>query len=168
MILAGRRRQCRAFSIIELMITVTIIGIVATLARPAFTRVLLQVRGNAQMNDFRVFAAAFGQYAHTNGAYPASYTTAGGFPATMNGLINPTQWKRRAPIGGNYAFLKDNTIGGVRYRALIRVSGAGATAITFTSAQLLSLDKKSDNGNLATGQLFTNGAALNTYYVVEQ
>lgn len=151
----------------ELMIAVTIIGIMATLARPAFQRVLQQVRGNALMNDFRVFAAGFAQYAHANGGYPASYTTAGGFPATMAGLITPTQWQRRTPIGGNYTFLKDNTIGGVRYRALIQVSGAGATAITFTSAQLLRLDQKSDNGNLTTGQFFTNGAALNTYYVVE-
>ncbi len=162
------RRQSGAFSLIELMIVVAIIGIVSALARPAFLRVLQQVRGNAQMNDFRVFAAAFGQYAHSNGAYPASYTTAGGFPVTMNGFINQTQWKRLAPIGGNYAFLKDNTVGGVRYRALIRVSGSGARAITFTSAQLLQLDRKSDNGDLATGQVFTNGAALNTYYVVEQ
>jgi len=152
----------------ELMITVTIIGILAVIARPAFTRVLTQVRGNALMNDFRVFAAGFGQYAHANGAYPASYTTAGGFPATMAGLINQTQWQRRAPIGGNYTFLKDNTIGGVSYRALICVSGTGAAAISFTSAQLLSLDKKFDNNNLTTGQFFTNGAALNTYYVIEK
>jgi type II secretory pathway pseudopilin PulG len=152
----------------ELMITVAIIGIVAALARPAFTRVLLQVRGNTLMNDFRVFAGGFAQYAHSNSAYPASYTTAGGFPATMAGLVNQSQWTRLTPIGGNYAFLKDNAIGGVTYRALIRVSGSGATAIKFTSAQLLQLDQKSDNGNLATGQLFTNGAALNTYYVVEK
>ena len=165
---AARRRRIRAFTLVELMIAVTIIGIVAALVRPAVTRVIQLVRGNALMNDCRVFAAGFVQYAHTNGAYPASYTTAGGFPATMAGLINQTQWKRAAPIGGNYAFLKDNTIGGVKYRALIRVSGSGATAIKFTSAQLLRLDQKSDNGNLATGQLFTNGAALNTYYVVEQ
>ena len=163
----ARRRTARAFAIMELMITVTIIGIVAVISRPAFTRALLQVRGNALMNDFRVFAAAFGQYAHSTGAYPASYTTAGGFPATMAGLMNQTQWQRLSPVGGNYAFLKDNTVGGVRYRALIRVSGSGKTAITFTSAQILQLDQKSDNGNLATGQLFTSGAALNTYYVVE-
>jgi len=150
------------------MITVTIIGIMAALARPAFQRVILLVRGNALMNDFRVFAGGFAQYAHSNGAYPASFTTAGGFPATMAGLINPSQWTRRAPIGGNYAFLKDNTIAGLKYAALIRVSGAGATQIIFTSAQMLRLDKKADNGNLTTGLLFTNGAALNTYFVVEQ
>lgn len=165
---ATHRRHSRAFSLLELMITVAILGIVAGLARPAFQRVILQVRGNALMNDFRVFTAGFAQYAHTNGAYPASYTTVGGYPATMAGLINQTQWQRRTPIGGNYAFLKDNTIGGVSYRALIRVSGTGAAAITFTSAQLLNLDRKSDNGNLTTGQLFTNGAALNTYYVIEK
>lgn len=164
----GARPLSRAFSIIELMIAVTIIGILAIIARPAFQQVLLSVRGNTLMNDFRVFAGAYNQYAHANGAYPASYTTAGGFPATMAGLITPTQWQRRTPIGGNYAFLKDNAVGGVTYRALIRVSGSGASAIKFTSAQLLRVDKKSDNGNLTTGLLFTNGAALNTYFVVER
>ena len=104
------------FSIIELMIAVTIIGSLAIIARPAFRQVLLQVRGNALMNDFRVFTGAFNQYAHANGAGPASYTTAGGFPTTLDGLINQTQWQRRTPIGGNYAFLKDNTVDGVRYR----------------------------------------------------
>lgn len=162
------RHRFRAFTTIELMIVVTIIGIVSALARPAFLQVLLSVRSNALMNDFRVFSAGFAQYAQTNGAYPASYTKAGGFPPTMQGLINQTQWKRRSPIGGNYAFLKDNSIRGVRYRALLRVSGSGAAKITLTSAQLLRLDRKSDNGNLATGQFFTNGAALNTYYVIEQ
>ena len=161
-------RWIRAFSVVELMIVVTIIGIVAAMARPAFLRLLVHVRGNAQMNDFRVFAAAFSQYAHTNGAYPASFTTAGGFPAVMNGLINRSQWQRRAPIGGNYSFLKDNTIGGVRYRALLRVNGTGAAARSFTSAQLLQLDKRVDNNSLTSGLLITNGAALNTFYVVEQ
>ena len=162
------RRRTRAFSIIELMITVTIIGIVAAMARPAFTRLLVHVRGNAQMNDFRVFATAFSQYAHTNGAYPASYSTAGGFPAVMNGLINQSQWSRRAPIGGTYSFLRDSSVGGVRYRALLRVNGTGVRARNLTSAQLLQLDRRADNGSLANGLLFTSGAALNTYYVVEQ
>lgn len=48
------------------------------------------------------------------------------------------------------------------------MSGAGAAAITFTSAQLLRVDQKSDHGNLTTGRLLTNGAALNTYFVVER
>ena len=162
--LAPARCRFRAFTTIELMIVVTIIGITSALMRPAFVRVLLLVRGNALMNDFRVFASGFAQYAHTNGAYPASFTTAGSFPATMQGLINQTQWTRKSPIGGNYTFLKDTTVATVRYRALICVTGT----ITFTSAQLLQIDKKFDNNNLTTGQFFTNGAALTSYYVIDQ
>lgn len=158
----------RALTLIEVMIVVACIGIMAVLARPLYQRAIVRVRGNALMNDFRVFAAGFAQYAHTNGAYPASYTTAGGFPVAMAGLINEGAWRRRAPIGGNYAFLRSSAVGGVTYRALIRVSGSGAAAITFSAVQLLSLDQKFDNGVTTTGQFFTNGAALNTYYVIEK
>ena len=157
----------RAFSILELMIAVSIIGVAALLARPAIVRATAQARANALMNDLRVFAAAFSQYAHTQGGFPASYTTAGGFPVAMSGAIQETQWKRRTPIGGHYAFLKDTRVGGVRYRALLRVSGSGAARIAFTAAQLLELDRKFDNGNAGTGQLFTRGAALTTYSVID-
>lgn len=158
----------RAFTLVEVMIVVAIIGILAILAKAAIQRALTQARGNVLMNDFRVFAQAFGQYAHTNGAYPASFTTAGSFPKTMAGLINPSQWSRPAPIGGTYGFLKGNTVAGKTYKALLCVTNSVKYPITFTSPQLLGLDQKYDNGNLASGQFFTNGVALNTYYVVEQ
>ena len=161
------RPHPRAFTLVEVMIVVAIIGIMAMLARAAVQRILTQVRGNVLMNDLRVFAGAFAQYAHTNGSYPASYTTAGGFPATMAGMMSQAQWSRTTPIGGTYGFLKDNTVGGKTYKALLCVTSAVATPITFTSAQLQVVDRKNDDGNLASGQFFTNGAALNTYYVVE-
>ena len=166
--ICARIPRSRAYTLIEVMIVVTIIGILTTLAWPTHQRNLMQSRGTVLLNDFRVFASAFVQYAQTNGDYPASYTTVGGFPETMAGLINNTQWSSATPIGGTYAFLKDNTIAGQRYRALLRVSGAGVRKITFTSAQLLALDKKFDNGVLESGQFFTNGTALNTYYVIEK
>jgi prepilin-type N-terminal cleavage/methylation domain-containing protein len=161
------RRDRRAFTLVEVMIAVTIIGILAVMARPAIQRIITQGRGSALMNDLRVFAAAFGQYAHTNGNYPASYTTAGGFPPTMTGLMG-ARWSQPSPIGGYYTFLYDTTVGAQRYRALVCVIGSGTQTIKLTSAQLLRLDQKFDNGNLTTGQFFTNGAALTTYYVIEQ
>lgn len=147
---------------------VTIIALLATMGMPAFQRVLLHVRGNALVNDLRVFSAGLLQYAHSNGAYPASSTAAGVFPPEMTGIITPDQWTRNAPIGGNYEFLNDATVAGASYRALIRVSAAAGAEIAFNSTQLLALDQRFDDGSLTGGQLFTNGAALNTYYVVEK
>ena len=168
MFAASLRRRPRAFSLVEIMVAITIIGILASLALPAFKKIVLQSRGSALLNDLRVFAGGYAQYAHSNGSYPASYTTAGGFPATMAGIITPAQWIRETPIGGYYAFLKDNTVGGTQYRALLQVSTSGGSTITFTAPDLLRLDQKSDDGDTATGQFFTNGAALNTYYVIEK
>lgn len=150
------------------MIVVTIIALLAAMGLPAFQRVLVNVRGGTLINDVRIFAAGFLQYAHANGSYPASSAGAGVFPPEMAGIITPDQWTRPAPIGGNYEFLKDATVGAVPYRALIRVSSSAGTAIAFTSAQLAIVDRKFDDGSLASGQMFTNGAALTTYYVVEK
>ena len=164
----ARWRRPRAFTIVELMIVVTIIALLGAMVMPAFQRVLQHVRGNTLINDLRVFSSSLLQYAHSNGDYPATSTAAGIFPPEMAGILAPDQWTRSAPIGGNYEFLRDTTVGGVSYRALIRVSAAAGTAIAFTSTQLLSLDQRFDDGSLTAGQLFTNGAALTTYYVVEK
>ena len=164
----ARWRRPRAFTIVELMIVVTIIALLGAMVMPAFQRVLQHVRGNTLVNDLRVFSAGLLQYAHSNGDYPATSTAAGIFPPEMAGILAPDQWTRSAPIGGNYEFLRDTTVGGVSYRALIRVSAAAGTAIAFTSTQLLALDERFDDGSLTAGQLFTNGAALTTYYVVEK
>lgn len=149
------------------MIVVTIIGILGVMAKAAFERIVVQVRGTALMNDFRVFAAAYGQYAHVNGAYPASYTKVGGFPNVMNGLLPVQQWSAPTPIGGYFAFQKDVTIAGHRYRALLRVKSAGTEKIKFNKTQMQRIDKNFDDGNLGTGQFFTKGAALTLYYVIE-
>jgi len=159
--------RSRAFTLVEIMIVGLLIGILATLARPAIQRIIATTRGDVLMNDFRVFAGAFGQYAHSNGAYPPSYTTAGGFPAVMAGMISQTQWSRTTPIGGTYSFLNATTVNGKTYKALLSVTGSASNPILFTSEQLLALDKKFDNGDLGSGQFFTNGAALTTYYVIE-
>lgn len=186
------RGGLRAFSLIELMIAVTIIGNLALIATPAFVRSLVQVRGNALLNDLRVFASAFTQYAHVNGSYPASDTSGSVVARTMSGFITAAQWTRETPIGGGYAFLKDTYVGNQQYRALIRVStttgssnsdaslspagtadtrssrSTATSAIKLTQAQLQRVDALGDDGNLAAGQFFTSGAALTTYYVVEK
>lgn len=190
-----RRARVRAFSLIELMIAVSIIGNLALLALPAFDKIMTQVRGNALLNDLRVFASAFTQYAHVNGSYPATDTSGATVSRTMNGFITAAQWTRETPIGGSYAFLRDTYVDRQLYRALIRVSGTSTSAsagtplsttvvrtsaevrdsrgtttspIKLTSAQLQRIDARGDDGNLSGGVLFTSGAALTTYYVVEK
>jgi prepilin-type N-terminal cleavage/methylation domain-containing protein len=187
---ATRPAGWRAFSLIELMIAVAIIGNLALIATPAFVRAVVQVRGNALLNDFRVFASAFTQYGHVNGSYPPTDTSGAVVARTMSGFITASQWTRETPIGGGYAFLKDTYVGNQLYRALIRVSATTAgtastlsaagsadtrssrttttSAIKFTEAQLRRVDVLGDDGNLAAGQFFTSGAALTTYYVVER
>lgn len=161
-------RRSRAFTTVELMIVVVIIAILAAMGLPAFQRILVHVRGNALLSDFRVFSAGFLQYAHTHGAYPPSSSAPGAFPTQMAGIITPDQWTRLAPIGGQYEFLNNVTIGGADYRAVIRVSPTSAAPINLSSDQLQLVDRRSDDGNLAAGNFIVSGVALSTYFVVEK
>ena len=56
------------FTLVEIMIVVVIIGLLAALAIPAFTKVQQTSLKNAVLNDLRVIASAADQYFLENGA----------------------------------------------------------------------------------------------------
>ncbi len=58
--LSGRRR---AFSLLEVMIVVALIGLLATLALPAFLKVRKQTQGKRIVNDARVIDTAIDAWA---------------------------------------------------------------------------------------------------------
>ncbi len=56
----------QAFSLLELMIVVALIGLLATLALPAFLRVRKQTQGKRIVNDARVIDTAIDAWAMEN------------------------------------------------------------------------------------------------------
>jgi len=99
--IVGRSRK--GFTLIEIMIVVVIIGLLATVAIPAFRKVQLNSRASIIANDFRIFAEALNRYNLQEGAWPADHWVAGAMPSGMDGIM-PTAWIRQPVAGGYYAF----------------------------------------------------------------
>jgi prepilin-type N-terminal cleavage/methylation domain-containing protein len=84
------RKSSAAFTLIELLIVITIIAVLASIALPAYTGVKERGDQTKDLSNAKQIALALRQFAiDNNGAYPAKppgtdYSTAAGTPATSN------------------------------------------------------------------------------------
>jgi prepilin-type N-terminal cleavage/methylation domain-containing protein len=141
-------RPARAFTLVEIMIVVVIIGLLAAMAIPAFARVQQSSRNARFISDLRTFAQAFETYAMKNGQWPPN-AGSGVVPAGMSGEFKDAAWTTtKNSIGGRWNWDRNN-FGGI---AVISVANA-----TASDAQMQRVDAQIDDGDLGTGQFQKNG-----------
>jgi prepilin-type N-terminal cleavage/methylation domain-containing protein len=133
------RNYRHAFTLLELMVVVVVIGLLAALAIAAFTRLKERSLASRMANDFRQYAAAFQRYALENGGWPAATTTAGAIPTNMGPYL-PASFAQGSALGGGYTWSGPSA----RLR-LINVSNVTCDPI------VLRVDALLDDGNLSTG-----------------
>jgi len=92
-----------AFSLVEIAVVVTIIGILAALAVPYFKRVRENAIISTLENDLRIFSQEFRQYELNFGAYPDT-STSGTYPSGMADRIS-SAWTQSSVIGGTYRWV---------------------------------------------------------------
>jgi len=151
------RSAQRGFTLVEIMIAVTIIGLLAALAIPAFKRVQRAAENNRFVSDLRVFAQAFETYAMQNGVWPAN-VGAGAVPLGMSGDFKASVWAATTSVGGRWNY--DKNMWGAT--ACISVSSP-----TVDDVQMAEIDAKIDDGDLATG-LFRKVSANRFSYTLQQ
>lgn len=161
---AGTHRRSGGFTLVEIMVTVTIISLLVALAVPAMILVKRQSLATAVGNDLRVFAAALDVYSHEAGAWPAE-TDAGVLPPEMSGRFNETAWLKPTPIGGQYNWDNDQTHAGTRYRAAIAISSSGSSPVVQDADLFEAIDRVLDDGNLSSGN-FQIGAENEPVFIV--
>jgi len=131
------------------MIVVVVVGLLATMAIPAFNRARIASRNSRLANDLRQFRGAFETYSLEHGEWPPDVGE-GELPSEMEGYIVPSDFEEKTVAGGNYDW-----------------EGPGAFSFVGISIRNSSLDESSaseldeilDDGDLGSGVFRDEGGA---------
>lgn len=80
------RKLKKAFTLVELMVVITVIAILMTIAIVSFTRIQKQARDTKRKADIRTLQTALQAYYTENQTYPISTTEASAFDALTSSL----------------------------------------------------------------------------------
>ncbi len=175
------RPKTGAFSLVELMSVVAIIGLLTAISVPAFMRANMQSRASRMKNDLRVLFDAFNLYAIEYGDYPGEggyyYTDSDAAPQPLIDYLEDSRWEDKTPFGGHYFYWNrpvfDDTIGENRYIPFLFIDNWNYNFFDWPSVPLMpsevwqSLDEDIDDGNLATGRLQMHNMAQVIYTLDE-
>lgn len=93
-------QKTRGFTLVEIMVVVTLIGILASLALPSFGSAGLRTKASAFQNDAREFSEGFLRCDQEIGTFPRNQRNRDRFPPNMDGYISAETWQRSTPLGG--------------------------------------------------------------------
>ena len=137
------RKERNGFTLVEIMIVVVIIGILATLAMPAFQQVRVNAIATRFSNDIRTFQNAMEVYALEYGTYPAD-SGPGEAPDDFKAFLPGGFFENPTPIGGEWDL---DIEAGAGYTAAVGVGG-----LTDPNMQVIQkVDDIVDDGNTGSG-----------------
>ncbi len=146
-----------AFTVLEIAIVVTIIGILAALAIPHFNKVKERSIISTLKNDLRVMAQEFSGYYLKFDAYPASQTTAGLYPSGMEERMSYA-WIVPSVVGGEYRWTNSGENG-----AYIEITTDSSHPLRITAERLADIDSELDDGDPNTGLFRLRGPSIRYY-----
>jgi prepilin-type N-terminal cleavage/methylation domain-containing protein len=133
-----------AFTLVEIMIVVVIIGLLAALAIPAFQRSRERTQATRLANDFHQYDTAFQRYSMEAGLLPPAAAAAGTIPTGMDGYL-PANYTEASPMGGGYVWSGPSC-----YVVLVNTNA--------TDSVMVLVDTALDDGNLTTGNFIKVGS----------
>ena len=165
------RSDRAAYTLIEIAVVVTIIGILSAMAVPYFKRVKESSIISTLENDLRIFSQEFMQYELNFGTYPDTQSTPGAYPSGMEDRIS-NAWTLPSVIGGTYRWVYNggggnnngngNNGNGNSY-AYIGITGISTEMLRIDPSRLSEIDDDIYDGNTGTGNLQMAGLSIRYY-----
>ena len=148
-----RRNLAAGFGLLELSLMIAGASLLLAVILPFVKQRVIEARASAVAHDLRAFAAAFQSNATQRGDWPPGDGTPGTIPDGMANSLRGTNWQQPTPIGGHYAWDPNGVHQGARHRAVIVIASTPDSPVSTDRTQLLELDRRLDDGNLAAGSL---------------
>ena len=159
------KARIHAFTLVEIMVVVVIIGLLAAMGLPALRRVTLRSKASAVQNDLRTFSTAFITFNLQNGHWPANGNP-GEIPAEIgNALTN--NFTLKTPIGGYYKWNYGVSADGVTATAAIVIVGDTNNPVSDDVDLRLLIDQQMDDGVLDTGNIQV-GSTNSLVYIIKK
>jgi len=136
-----RNARTMAFTLVEIMIVMAIVGLLAAIAIPGFMRARENAQNSRYGSDIRVATTAFIQYSIDAGHYPADASPAI-IPNGMGEYLKNVHWTNLDVFGGKWDW---------DYEQFGTKAGVSTYQPTASLSQLKKYDAMIDDGNLATG-----------------
>jgi prepilin-type N-terminal cleavage/methylation domain-containing protein len=151
-------RSRSAFTLVEIMVVVVIIGILAALGVPSYKRVRTNANANIIASNFRVFANTFVRYAMEEGEWPED-GNANDLSETADPYFARTAWSKTASNGGYWDWELNR-------HGVIAAVGLTEGTGQMDEAVFVKVDEILDDGNLSTGDFIqTSGYYI---YILQQ
>lgn len=149
------RRQA-GFTLVEIMIVVVIIGMLASMAIPAFAKVRSDSNGSRFINDLRIFKDGVELFFMEQGHLPKD-SNSGKLDVEMENYISKAVFENGSPIGGIWDIESEDT--GVTL-------AVGVDKYDISKEELQEIDDRFDNGDLASGKLIEIESHRRYYWVI--
>ncbi|MCG8511268.1 MAG: prepilin-type N-terminal cleavage/methylation domain-containing protein [Rhodospirillales bacterium] len=154
--------RAHAFSLLEVVIVVIIIGVIAAIAIPRVSSAVDRAGVNAFINDLNTFATAAERYKADHGKYPED-AGSGQLPSGFDEYIRPQAWLNGTSIGGMWD-TESNDVGGYSFALGVHFQPVATQAKS--NEFMKEIDVEIDDGDLITGQ-FRRIAARRFYLILE-
>jgi prepilin-type N-terminal cleavage/methylation domain-containing protein len=151
----------QGFTILEIMVAVVIIGILVAIVIPIYLHLQRNSQNSRFISDLRTFSQAYETYAMTYGKWPPS-AASGVVPTGLSGELQDSHWAVINSLGGHWKWDYN------RPRANGFIAGLSITGITVSDAQMIEIDKKMDDGDLATGSFIKGTDGVTYTYILQK
>ena len=150
---SSKTDQAPAFTLVEILILLVIIGILATVAMPYMRQALESSQNVRLVNDWATFMSTFEIHVTETGEFPPDGAV-GEIPTGMEEFLGETAWTAISVVGGSWSWDLE------QYGFAAGISLADSKVPAW---QMRDVDDQMDDGDLANGLFRQTGPFRFTY-----